>query len=190
MDAERPSGFTIRDSSTIEVSVQPRRQVLCPLAYASSIGQAAEREGRVVAGRHNVRRVARTPDLDEGWVLPRVRRRPCDTGMDGVQGRSWNAVLQARPRGTPEGIGTKRKPLVKGLDRSPVREDLQPRQVERAFHHGQDTASIGRLMEADGSRMPSLVRGVDGEQQLRTVEEACVDEGPDRTCSQAVNSQM
>jgi hypothetical protein len=44
-------------------------------------------------------------------------------------------------------------------------------------------------MEADGSRVPSLVRGVDGEQQLRTVEDACVDEGTDRTSDQAVDSQ-
>src|SRR2546427_5858413 len=55
--------------------------------------------------------------------------------MDGNERSAGHAVLQARPRRTPEGAPSAWEPLVERADVPPEREDLRPRQVEpRRLH--------------------------------------------------------
>ena len=71
----------------------PRRRI---------VGQPPEREDREVASGDDVRAVSRPPQLDERRVLPPVRLGSLDTRMDREDRRPRHAVLETRPRRTPE----------------------------------------------------------------------------------------
>ena len=59
---------------------------------------------RAVTGRDHVRAEPRTPDLDQRGVLPGGRLGSLDTRVDREERGAGHAVLEARPRGTTEGI--------------------------------------------------------------------------------------
>ena len=73
-----------------------------PAAERRLVGQPPEREDREVTGRHDVRVVPRSPELDERWILPRRRLGPLDARMDREERGSGHAVLQAGPCCPPE----------------------------------------------------------------------------------------
>src|SRR5438105_2699578 len=113
----------------------PRRsgQVLRDTQGAGFVRQPPERETREVPCRDDVRAVTRPPELDERRVLPGRRLGPLDARMNGEQRSARHAVLQARPRRTPERAPSAWEPLVECADVPPEREDLRPREFEPAF---------------------------------------------------------
>src|SRR5438093_5250126 len=94
------------------------------------VGEPPEREDGEVPCRDDVRVVTRPPELYQRRVLPGRRLGPLDTRMDGEERSPRHAVLQARPRRTPERAPSAWEQLVERADLPPEREDLRPRQVE------------------------------------------------------------
>jgi hypothetical protein len=143
MHAERRSGIVDEHSLAAEEFLEARAEVLGPHSNAPILRQPAERKGRVGVRGHDVGRVARTPDLDEGRVIQGVGRYLFDPGMQGVRGRSRDAVLQAGPCGVPKRIRTGREALIERLDPAPVGKDRPPRELEHGLAHRFQAGSGG-----------------------------------------------
>jgi hypothetical protein len=131
MDAEPASRFVRIEPAALEVGVQTRGQVLCHASRAPVVRQPSERERGVGARRDDVGGVAQPPDLDERRILPRVRRCRPHASMEGMQGRSRNAVLKPGPGRSSEGGRSRRKALVERTGAAPERDDLLARDLER-----------------------------------------------------------
>jgi hypothetical protein len=68
--------------------------------------------------------------LDERRILPRVRSCRPHASMEGMQGRSRNAVLQPTQAARPSEAGPGGRPLVERTGAPPERDDLLARDVE------------------------------------------------------------
>jgi hypothetical protein len=131
MDAEPASRLVRIEPAALEVGVQTRGQVLCHASRAPVVRQPSERERGVVARRDDVGGVAQSPDLDERRILPRVRSCRPHASMEGMQGRSRNAVLKPGPGRSSERGGSRWEALVERTGAPPERDDLLARDVER-----------------------------------------------------------
>ena len=130
LHAEPASGLAVAHPPAVEEGVQAGGDVLCALPAAGVVRQPPEREDRAVARRHDVRAEPRPPDLDERRILPGRRLGPLDPRVDREERGARHAVLQARPRRTPERARAGWEPLVERADAPSEREDLRPREVE------------------------------------------------------------
>jgi hypothetical protein len=131
MDAETAPRLVRAEPAALEVGVQARGQVLGHASRAPVVRQPAERERGVVARRDDVGGVAQPPDLDERRILPRVRSCRCHPSVEGMQGRSRNAVLKPGPGRSAERDGPGREALVERTGAPPERDDLFAREIER-----------------------------------------------------------
>src|SRR5436309_1659570 len=109
--------------------------VLRDAQRATFVRQPPEREDREVPCRDDVRVVTRPPDLDERRVFPGRGLGPLDPRMDREQRSAGHAVLQARPRRTPERAPSAWEPLVERADLTAECEDLCAGEAERRPCH-------------------------------------------------------
>ena len=146
MDAEAAACFAVRHSPTVEEGVQAGGEILGHPPAGLIVGEPPEREDRVVARVDGVRTEPRAPELDERRILPAGRVSPLDACVDREDRGARHAVLQARPRRTPERARAGWEPLVERADVPPEREDLRPREVEpsqsgySSFRHERGTS--------------------------------------------------
>src|ERR1700736_6706071 len=112
MDAESPSRLSVGHPPAGEEGAQAGCDVLRPAPTFDVVRERPEREYGNVGRGDEEYVVARTPNLDERWILPCRWVRPLDPCVDRQEGCPGHAVLQAGPRRTPEGGLAFRKPLV------------------------------------------------------------------------------
>src|SRR5439155_21119286 len=122
--AKRPPRLAIFHRRAIKERVQASSEVLCDLSRTGLIRQPPESEDRDVPSRDDIRVVTRSPELDERRVSQRRRLGSGDARMDGEERGARHAVLQARPRRTPERARTAWEPLVERVHVPPERKDL------------------------------------------------------------------
>jgi hypothetical protein len=119
----------------VEEGAQTSGEILRPPPALRVIGEGPEREDGEIARGHDEDVEPRAPELDQRWILPRGGFGPFDASVDRQERGPGHAVLQARPRRTPERPPPVREPLVEGADVSPEREDLLPREVKPRSGH-------------------------------------------------------
>ncbi len=106
-----------------------------PLAPLGVVRQDAQGKDREVGLGDDEHAVTRTPYLDKRRILPCGGAGALDARMDRQQRGPRHAVLQPRPRGSPQRGRSRGQPLVERADASSERQDLRPRQLEPGGGH-------------------------------------------------------
>ena len=140
-NAERAPRLAVGHPPASQQGLHALGRVLGEPAAFAGVREPAEREHASIPGRDHERAEAGTPQLHEGWILPRRRAGPIDTRMDREQRRPGHAVLEPGPGGAPQRVGAGREPLDERADSLAVREDLRPGDLERVGGHG---IAVGR----------------------------------------------
>lgn len=118
-----------------EGGVQASREDLRFPRGARIVRQPPEREDGDIACRDDVSVVSRTPELDEGRVLPGRRFSPLDTSVNREERGSRHTVLQARPRRPPQRTPSGREPLIESPHPPPEGKDLRASEVQTTCRH-------------------------------------------------------